>query len=33
MESFNELNISKQLQYAIADLGFEKPTPIQAQSF
>lgn len=33
MESFNELNISKQLLYAIADLGFEKPTPIQAQSF
>lgn len=33
MESFNEFNISKQLQYAIADLGFEKPTPIQAQSF
>lgn len=33
MESFSELNISKQLQYAIADLGFEKPTPIQAQSF
>lgn len=33
MELFNELNISKQMQYAIADLGFEKPTPIQAQSF
>ncbi len=33
MESFNELNISKQLHYAIADLGYEKPTPIQAQSF
>ncbi len=33
MESFNELNISKQLQYSIADLGFEKPTPIQAKSF
>ena len=33
MESFNEFNISKQLQYAITDLGFEKPTPIQAQSF
>ena len=33
MESFNELNISKQLQYAIADLGFDKPTPIQAQSY
>jgi ATP-dependent RNA helicase RhlE len=33
MESFEEFAISKQLQYAIADLGFEKPTPIQAQSF
>ena len=33
MESFNELNISKQLHYAIADLGFDKPTPIQAKSF
>ncbi len=33
MESFNELNLSKQLHYAIDDLGFEKPTPIQAQSF
>lgn len=33
MESFNDFNVSKQLHYAIADLGFEKPTPIQAQSF
>lgn len=33
MESFNELNLSKQLNYAITDLGFDKPTPIQAQSF
>ena len=33
MESFNDLNLNKQLQYAIADLGFEKPTPIQAQSY
>ncbi|MCZ4320013.1 DEAD/DEAH box helicase [Aequorivita viscosa] len=33
METFNELKISKQLQYAITDLGFEKPTPIQARSF
>ncbi|WP_026449983.1 DEAD/DEAH box helicase [Aequorivita capsosiphonis] len=33
MESFKELNISKQLHYAIADLGFDKPTPIQAQSY
>ncbi|MGO3181923.1 MAG: DEAD/DEAH box helicase [Aequorivita sp.] len=33
MESFNELKLSKQLHYAIDDLGFDKPTPIQAQSF
>lgn len=33
MESFSELTINKQLQLAIADLGFEKPTPIQAQSY
>lgn len=33
MESFSEFAINNQLQNAIADLGFEKPTPIQAQSF
>ena len=33
MDSFNDLTISKQLHYAIDDLGFEKPTPIQSQSF
>ncbi|MFK5879922.1 MAG: DEAD/DEAH box helicase, partial [Flavobacteriaceae bacterium] len=33
MESFSTFNISKQLHYAIDDLGFEKPTPIQSQSF
>lgn len=33
MESFSELAINKQLQQAIADLGFERPTPIQAQSY
>ncbi len=33
MESFGEFNINNQLHSAIADLGFEKPTPIQAQSF
>lgn len=33
MESFSEFAINNQLQSAIADLGFEKPTPIQAQSF
>src|SRR5690554_31585 len=33
MESFSEFAINNQLRNAIADLGFEKPTPIQAQSF
>jgi len=33
MESFAELNLSKQLYNAIEDLGFEKPTPIQSESF
>lgn len=33
MESFNVFNLNKQLQFAIDDLGFEKPTPIQAQSY
>jgi len=33
MESFEELNISKQLLNAITDMGFEKPTPIQEEAF
>ena len=33
MESFEEFNISKQLHYAITDLGYEKPTPIQTKAF
>ncbi len=33
MDSFKDFNISNQLQYAIDDLGFEKPTPIQVKSF
>ncbi len=33
MESFSSFNISKQLHFAIEDLGFENPTPIQSQSF
>lgn len=33
MESFEELNISKQLLNAITDLGFVKPTPIQEEAF
>ncbi|MFA9392183.1 MAG: DEAD/DEAH box helicase [Prolixibacteraceae bacterium] len=33
MSSFENFNLSKQLQRAIADLGFEKPTPIQEEAF
>lgn len=33
MDSFEDLNLSKQLQYAINDLGFEKPTPIQSAAY
>lgn len=33
MSTFQELNLTKQLQYAIDDLGFETPTPIQEKSF
>jgi len=33
MKSFSEFNISNPLHNAIDDLGFEKPTPIQSQSF
>lgn len=33
MESFSSFKISKQLHFAIDDLGFENPTPIQSQSF
>ena len=29
---FNDLNISKEIKQAIKDMGFEEPTPIQAQS-
>lgn len=31
--TFQELNLTTPLRNAIADLGFEKPTPIQEQSF
>ncbi len=31
--TFEDLNLSKQLFNAIDDLGFEKPTPIQAEAF
>lgn len=30
--SFKELNLSNEVQHAIADMGFEEATPIQAQS-
>jgi ATP-dependent RNA helicase RhlE len=33
MHSFEDFNIKKQLQNAITDLGFEKPTPIQEESY
>ncbi|NND87705.1 MAG: DEAD/DEAH box helicase [Flavobacteriaceae bacterium] len=33
MASFDELKISKQLQYGIDDLGFTETTPIQEQAF
>tara|TARA_R110002020_G_scaffold21009_5_gene71338 strand:+ start:11953 stop:13302 length:1350 start_codon:yes stop_codon:yes gene_type:complete len=33
MGTFEDFNISDQLQYAIADLGFKDPTPIQEGSF
>ena len=31
--TFKDLDLSNQLQYAIDDLGFENPTPIQEQAF
>ena len=31
--TFSDLDLSNQLQYAIDDLGFENPTPIQSQAF
>ncbi|MCH3884074.1 DEAD/DEAH box helicase [Tenacibaculum aquimarinum] len=33
MTTFQDLDLSKQLQYAIDDLGFTNPTPIQEQAF
>lgn len=33
MNNFEDLNIKKQLQKAIDDLGFENPTPIQQESY
>ncbi len=33
MSDFSQFNLNNQLHYAIDELGFEKPTPIQEQSF
>ena len=33
MSTFSDFNISKQLHYAIEDLGFSVPTPIQQEAF
>lgn len=33
MNTFNNLNLSKQLYYAIEDLGFDSLTPIQTEAF
>jgi len=33
MKTFEDFKIKKQIQNAIADLGFEKPTPIQIESY
>ena len=33
MGSFQDLGLTRQLQNAMDDLGFEKPTPIQEQSY
>ena len=33
MSNFSEINLSNQLQNAISDLGFEKQTPIQEETF
>lgn len=33
MSSFEDFNLKKQLNYAIDDLGFKRPTPIQQEAF
>ena len=33
MSSFEDLNLSKQLLAAVVELGFESPTPIQAEAY
>ena len=32
MQTFNEINLNKDLNKALAELGFIKPTPIQAKT-
>ena len=33
MDSFDEINLNKHLRLGIDELGFERPTPIQAQAY
>ena len=33
MKTFEELNFSKQLKQALADLGIDRPTPIQSEAY
>ena len=33
MNTFEDLKLKKQLKNALADLGFENPTPIQQESY
>ena len=33
MSNFNEINLNKQLQNAIDDLGFQQQTPIQQETY
>ena len=33
MDTFDNFKIKKQLRYALTDLGFEKPTPIQQEAY
>lgn len=33
MNTFEDFNLSKQLQFAIDEIGFKKPTPIQSEAF
>ena len=33
MDTFEKFGLSKQLNFAIEDLGFKQPTPIQSETF